>query len=119
MQAMQNLAYAIMLYFLSVLLALIFRLWRGGRIVDLLRDRHRDFWEENGRLRPGLWGDARSNRFDRFIMQREYLSLPDPWLSEQAEALRIMTFVMLVWFVGGLVVLSSVGWIVKNGLPFG
>jgi hypothetical protein len=89
----------------GALLALSVR--RGRALCVELARRFPVEYEELGQPRPGFFDSARRNAYMRFVMQRQFTLLGDPYLIEQFGALRRSEIRHLVFLLGGFGVLGA------------
>ena len=107
MQAQALIAVAF-LAFLSVcgtLMALSVR--RGRELCDELALRLPEHYVELGRPRPGFFESPRRQAYLRFVLQRQYATLADPWLVDRFDALRRSEMRQLGLLLAGLLGLGA------------
>lgn len=104
-------AIGIIVFFLVGFIFVLVILVRDKKIAEILKIRYPELWEQLGRPRPSLFPKANDVFFNKFIMQKEYLSLADQRLQNLCHDNRRWVLIFIFFFIFGLVLLSAIAYL--------
>lgn len=90
---------------------------KGKRIVEYLKQRYPQQWEDMGNPAPGYLQSQERNRWMKFLWNRDYVQFNDKKLTEMGEAQRNLENIMLSVFFGFIFIGGIVAWFEWMGWP--